>query len=978
MRARTRITVFPEKASRSRRAGGCRTLRRIFATALVLVLGVCPTARAQTEATALPPDSILPPLPASFPDAAAFTAEHARLESLRVRVFRSDPEWIASAIPFLDGRAALLRARITQTREEEESTGGDPASQKALRVQRHCWSILLIKALCVLAEVDVLGAPTQRLAWAREADDLAIAVSSERQLVRERTLARLVLVELLAELGSVAEAHSLAIEFLEQDNFEDEEYRRSFEASVAVIERRARLYDSAIERAERVIAEVEPLAYDPFRDVLRADQLLAMHGTLAACLRDLGIIDRTALHLTAMEQCMERLLDHADVPIVSLRSAIQHIGSMLRAYEMHEEVLALADRWMADPLVSGSSQQARWELRQLQAFARVDLESRGAPQSGTTIEDFMALRAEPYGMPMNRRELEGALAGALLSEGRNAEAKEILDDLFERFRLFESRDASASDYLVDECALRARLAVAEDAEPNELEERLQELRAALSTFLDSFVDVPLRPGGVGFLYFASRRWSLCELVRMAVATRGPAEGAALAFEDLLAAQCIGALARSLGAAPSTIDAVRSALCTDGSGVLFFLPGPEHSHVFALDAHELVHAELARESELDGPIAEHFQLFGEILSAPSAEREALIKRERAIAHDLAAALIPPDIEAALERWESVSIVGTELLGNSALEFLPAAGGDYLGLERAVAYLPSIPIGVALVERESGRIEPSLDFLLVAAPANTAPRLGLASLPLDSTEIDRLASEYSPGRRRTLAAEQASQSELFAVDLGAVSVLQFLLHGATDSARERPAVLALHATETDASLFGSEEVESLLADVRPGLRAPALVLLTACESARGPWRPGDDASGHLGGAWLRAGSRAVCLSPTALELGPTLELSQRFHTQLTRGRTPCGALQVARRDLLASGGESALYGGGLLRVVGLGHVPLFGAPAGAAVASGDPGLRPPSADPSRKSITRWTIAALLLAIAAIATGTTIRRTRRSSAG
>ncbi len=881
--------------------------------------------------------------------------EYGRLEHLRLEVYRSDSVHLGPLLSALEARMAHLRIRLAEASARLEGASAEPQAMRDAQMQRQCWSILLIKSLCVLADVHALAPPGHRLDWAREADALATELGTPR----ERTLARLVLMELLAELGSVTEAYELAIAYLEGRTFVDEEARRGFEVAVAGIERRARLYEAAMERGARVSAELEALPYDSDKDPVRIDEELVLHGILGSCLRDLGIVDRAALELSAMEGCMERLLDRDEVPILSLRSAILHLGALLQAYERHEEILSFAEKWMANPVVSGSSESARWELRLLQAFAHADLEREDPARPKRASEDLASLHAEPHGTLSSRRTLEGVLAASLLDAGHIVEARALLEGLRATYGPADPADAGASDQFLAESALRARLAVAESAGHDVLEACLRELREACASFLESFAEVPMRAGGVGFLYFGSRRGWLCDLVRLAIATKGPEEGAKLAFEDLLPAQCIGALALSLGARPGTLAEARAALCTEKDGLLFFLPGPEHSHLFALDARVLIHAELPREGELQPSLAEHFQLFGEILIAPAGERERLVERERAIARRLSDVFFPREIDALLTSWESVTIVGADLLGDAALEFLPAAGGEYLGLERAVAYLPSIPVGVALAERERRRGAPALDLLLVAAPQQTASELELAPLVLDPADEEALISSYAPERRRVLARERAACETLFGEDLGGVSVLQFLVHGARDPARERPAVLALQSTTTDRGLLGSEEVESHLDGGAVSLEAPALVVLTACATARGPWRPGDDLSGHLGGAWLRAGARAVCLSPTELLLGSTLDLSGRLHMHLARGLSPAGALQHARRDLLDTGGPAALYGAGPLRMIGLAQGGLFQPPP------------PVDHEQSTRAIP-WTIG-IALVIAAILAAMAVRRTR-----
>ena len=106
-----------------------------------------------------------------------------------------------------------------------------------------------------------------------------------------------------------------------------------------------------------------------------------------------------------------------------------------------------------------------------------------------------------------------------------------------------------------------------------------------------------------------------------------------------------------------------------------------------------------------------------------------------------------------------------------------------------------------------------------------------------------------------------------------------------------------------------------DVERNLELSGLVVLSACGTALGPKRLGDDDLAHLGGAFLRAGAAAVVLSRSQVGYGPTLELMEGLHARLAAGDPPAEALRRARADLKEDDPAGAFHRS-QFQIVGLG--------------------------------------------------------------
>jgi hypothetical protein len=261
---------------------------------------------------------------------------------------------------------------------------------------------------------------------------------------------------------------------------------------------------------------------------------------------------------------------------------------------------------------------------------------------------------------------------------------------------------------------------------------------------------------------------------------------------------------------------------------------------------------------------------------------------------------------------------------------------------VDWLPSLALGVHLAKEAT--IDPAGESDIASLnPDNPeilmliAPEPGPAAKDLDrKIEPIRLPMELIrdmetaviPHRKEILLGAQATEERLLHDSLKGVRVLLLFAHGANrkripaseitvqnlDAYIERPATLVLSPSEGSDGLLGPDEVE--------GMQAPPLVVLSACLTASGPVRYGDDGINHLGGAFFQAGANTVLLTPSNLEVRSTAVLTARLLDNVVRrGLSPAKALKDARRTVAASRGWEHPFHHSMLQVMGLGHRPMF---------------------------------------------------------
>ena len=209
---------------------------------------------------------------------------------------------------------------------------------------------------------------------------------------------------------------------------------------------------------------------------------------------------------------------------------------------------------------------------------------------------------------------------------------------------------------------------------------------------------------------------------------------------------------------------------------------------------------------------------------------------------------------------------------------AVGGVRYGRGSAVEETPGSGCGVGSLFGASG-----------------APML--AALPSAMREVTEVGTLVE-GRTTTLAGDNATESAVKSALTGSYEVVHFAVHTAIDEEfPERSAlVLSRDPLGRDDSLLQAREVMELNFDAD-------LVTLSACDAGSGKIE-GIAGMNSLVRAFVMAGARSVVASTWAVDDKFTEALMRRFYARLKRGSDKAEALALAKRELIAMYGSSAV--------------------------------------------------------------------------
>jgi hypothetical protein len=396
-----------------------------------------------------------------------------------------------------------------------------------------------------------------------------------------------------------------------------------------------------------------------------------------------------------------------------------------------------------------------------------------------------------------------------------------------------------------------------------------------------------------------------------------------ALDAIVHAQMLGTLTRSSGARYADLATIRERLLPEGVGVLVYLPSLERTHVFAVDAHTIRHAPTVPRAAI---VQANDDLASYLLTSPRGlSKEELAARRAGIARacgTLGAQLLPAEIRDLVATWHTVLVVGDELMGDVPFEVITWANDRALGLERGIGYLPSLPFCASLAALPRA-VRSDLEFLLLAAPEFQSGAKEVRPINFTRDDERALLAPFAADAVCTLRASAARASALSAATPFHTRAVCVLTHGTYDATKQNDG-------ERGAGLLLSAEADRpdgivWCADV-DRMHVAVYVELITCGSWRGPPRLGDDTGAHLGSAFLRAGARAVVLSPYDIAYEPSVRLIARAHERMRlHFESPAEAFRVARAELAADAETADPYYWGLIRVLGLAHEPVYDAQA-----------------------------------------------------
>ncbi len=651
-------------------------------------------------------------------------------------------------------------------------------------------------------------------------------------------------------------------------------------------------YGAALAALENAEAELDVLRATTTDEFLSAVHEFDLQSARMAIELQLGRPDRAARSLARIrelaplvtdEQSAEQWLrDECDFALASddLERLIQRLES-LRASE-------------------GLAPQVADSLGRAYLLTR-----KGAPDRlERASELFEEVLAHPGSSRIVSAHARIGLAMARREQGRFDSAAELLD---------QARSGANSVLELEIVTERAALAM-ERGEPHEsLAEVHRELLRGFERILRHWDSIPAQPDGAGFTNYVERRAPIIELLHLEVALDRD-NGAQRALQRWLSAEARGSLAREFRAQLPDESELRQRLFGAGSGALIFIPGPRRSALFALDSGRVELFNLPASDTWNEAQRE----LGRLLATPPHSERDLERRRRdyrALADELAQFLLPPRARERLASWEELTIVGLDMLGYLPFECL-ALDGEELGLSKAISYAPSLLLQGELDQRwRASGATPRQGMRWLAAPSDptdAAERFGWEAIDWDGRRAERLRELWGD-RVRVDHGPQANWAALQADSGADLAVLEILAHGYYDATQSPPAGVALAPTREHAGYIASAQIA--------GLSAPPIVAFAVCGAARGPLRSGDEATGHLGGAALRAGASVVLLATLDIEQAASEALLDTAYRAMVRdGATPAQALRVARRSLSEDEETSDPHYRNVLHCVGLGHAAL----------------------------------------------------------
>ncbi len=225
--------------------------------------------------------------------------------------------------------------------------------------------------------------------------------------------------------------------------------------------------------------------------------------------------------------------------------------------------------------------------------------------------------------------------------------------------------------------------------------------------------------------------------------------------------------------------------------------------------------------------------------------------------------------------------------------PGSRASYLVETRTISYIPSASILSRLGNLPLREGSEFIGFAVGDAGG------GLPNLPKVEEEVRRI-SELFPERSRTFLGSAATEDRFRAesASIGAARRLHFAAHGYLSEDPEQMGIhLSADPTRTGDGLLQAFEILGL------DLHAD-LVVLSACETARGQRIPGEGILG-LPRAFFYAGARSVVVSLWRADDTATAALMFDFYRFLSQGFDKAEALTRAKLERIAAGAPPRLW-------------------------------------------------------------------------
>lgn len=225
--------------------------------------------------------------------------------------------------------------------------------------------------------------------------------------------------------------------------------------------------------------------------------------------------------------------------------------------------------------------------------------------------------------------------------------------------------------------------------------------------------------------------------------------------------------------------------------------------------------------------------------------------------------------------SLVIVPDGVLWELPFQALMPAPRHFLLEDFTLAYAPSLTALRAITQRNRTNAPPSL-----LAFGN--PQLTIANLPsLSQTEqqVRALGALFGPSASRIYLGADASEQR-FKAEAANYSIINLATHGIFDDQQPLASRVLLTRSDSEDGLLEAHEIMQMQLQAQ-------LVVLSACETARGHIGPGEGVIG-LTWAFLQAGVPTVVVSQWQVREDSTAALMKRFYQSI---KTPSTAITRA---------------------------------------------------------------------------------------
>jgi CHAT domain-containing protein len=228
--------------------------------------------------------------------------------------------------------------------------------------------------------------------------------------------------------------------------------------------------------------------------------------------------------------------------------------------------------------------------------------------------------------------------------------------------------------------------------------------------------------------------------------------------------------------------------------------------------------------------------------------------------------------------SLCIVADPALYDVPFAALLDRRGHFVIESRAVSYAPSVGVRLFMRAQATHSHQPSI--LAIANATTALPRL------TDAEDEVRAIRTLFGSRCRLLVGSDATEARVKEL-AGDFDILHFATHGILDDDDPMYSKLMLAGGGGEDGKLEAREI------VRLRLHG-ALVVLAACDTARGRLRPG---AGTVGTAWsfLVSGARTILSSHWQVDSKATALLMKRFYQALAAGSSTPEALRQAQNEI-----------------------------------------------------------------------------------